>query len=84
MRRSGRGYVWDVADELLWWGGYGADREPASAPAPSMAEALPARPAAPAPKQPPQPLVRESPKIGRNDPCPCGSGRKYKKCHGAG
>jgi preprotein translocase subunit SecA len=26
---------------------------------------------------------REEPKIGRNDPCPCGSGRKYKKCHGA-
>jgi hypothetical protein len=25
-------------------------------------------------------FVRESPKIGRNDPCPCGSGRKYKKC----
>jgi uncharacterized protein YchJ len=22
--------------------------------------------------------------VGRNDPCPCGSGRKYKKCHGAG
>jgi hypothetical protein len=22
-------------------------------------------------------------KVGRNDPCPCGSGRKYKKCHGA-
>jgi preprotein translocase subunit SecA len=22
--------------------------------------------------------------IGRNDPCPCGSGKKYKKCHGAG
>lgn len=29
-------------------------------------------------------LVREGPKIGRNDPCPCGSGRKYKHCHGAG
>lgn len=28
-------------------------------------------------------VVRESPKIGRNDPCPCGSGKKYKKCHGA-
>jgi len=26
---------------------------------------------------------RPSAKIGRNDPCPCGSGRKYKKCHGA-
>jgi preprotein translocase subunit SecA len=22
-------------------------------------------------------------KVGRNDPCPCGSGKKYKKCHGA-
>ena len=22
------------------------------------------------------------PKVGRNDPCPCGSGRKYKRCHG--
>jgi preprotein translocase subunit SecA len=28
-------------------------------------------------------IVREAPKIGRNDPCPCGSGKKYKKCHGA-
>ena len=27
---------------------------------------------------------RDSPKVGRNDPCPCGSGRKYKQCHGAG
>lgn len=27
---------------------------------------------------------REAPKVGRNDPCPCGSGRKYKQCHGAG
>ena len=27
---------------------------------------------------------REEPKVGRNDPCPCGSGRKYKKCHGTG
>jgi preprotein translocase subunit SecA len=27
---------------------------------------------------------RPSGKVGRNDPCPCGSGRKYKKCHGAG
>ncbi len=28
-------------------------------------------------------IVRKSPKIGRNDPCPCGSGKKYKKCCGA-
>lgn len=29
-----------------------------------------------------EPFRRPSPKIGRNDPCPCGSGKKYKKCHG--
>jgi len=28
------------------------------------------------------PLQRDEPKIGRNDPCPCGSGKKYKHCHG--
>ena len=27
--------------------------------------------------------VRDTPKVGRNDPCPCGSGKKYKACHGA-
>jgi hypothetical protein len=32
---------------------------------------------------PPQPTaVRSQPKVGRNEPCPCGSGRKYKHCHG--
>jgi len=31
----------------------------------------------------PAPTIRrEAPKVGRNDPCPCGSGRKYKQCHG--
>jgi preprotein translocase subunit SecA len=34
------------------------------------------------------PLGRQAaatvPEVGRNDPCPCGSGKKYKKCHGAG
>ena len=29
------------------------------------------------------PATREAPKVGRNDPCPCGSGRKFKLCHGA-
>lgn len=32
----------------------------------------------------PETVQRESPKIGRNDPCTCGSGKKYKKCCGAG
>ena len=30
-----------------------------------------------------QQVVRSAAKVGRNDPCPCGSGKKYKKCHGA-
>jgi preprotein translocase subunit SecA len=29
-----------------------------------------------------KPVVRQQPKIGRNEPCPCGSGKKYKHCHG--
>ena len=34
-------------------------------------------------KPKPATVVRAMPKVGRNDPCPCGSGKKYKKCHGA-
>jgi len=30
-----------------------------------------------------QTVRRDGKKVGRNDPCPCGSGKKYKKCHGA-
>jgi SEC-C motif domain protein len=33
--------------------------------------------------QPQAPIKRAEPKVGRNDPCPCGSGKKYKKCCGA-
>ncbi|MFN7593460.1 MAG: SEC-C metal-binding domain-containing protein, partial [Bacteroidota bacterium] len=33
-------------------------------------------------EQKPLEPVRVGPKIGRNDPCPCGSGKKYKQCHG--
>jgi preprotein translocase subunit SecA len=38
--------------------------------------------AGPAQAEAPKP-VRSGAKVGRNDPCPCGSGKKYKKCHGA-
>lgn len=36
-----------------------------------------------APREVLQPIVRSQPKVGRNDLCPCGSGKKYKNCHGA-
>ena len=32
--------------------------------------------------EPHAPFVREGRKVGRNEPCPCGSGKKYKHCHG--
>ncbi|GHH55205.1 preprotein translocase subunit SecA [[Pseudomonas] boreopolis] len=51
-------------------GGYGADEE--------AAEVAGRGPGASAVAQ----VVREAPKVGRNDPCPCGSGKKYKHCHG--
>lgn len=37
----------------------------------------------PPPPPGPEPIVRDTPKVGRNDPCPCGSGKKAKKCCGA-
>jgi preprotein translocase subunit SecA len=40
-------------------------------------------PAGPPQSAKPQTVIRQGEKVGRNDPCPCGSGKKYKKCHGA-
>ncbi len=54
----------------------------AQRPAPAGTQQLPPPPGPPRP-QPTQP-VRVEKKVGRNDPCPCGSGKKYKNCHGAG
>jgi len=45
--------------------------------------APPPRPGASPPGAKQAPVVSTEPKVGRNDPCPCGSGKKYKKCHGA-
>ncbi len=58
-------------------------------PAAPAAEAAPPRPvqrmrAVNRPPPPPKPVTfaRTEPKVGRNEPCPCGSGKKYKQCHG--
>jgi preprotein translocase subunit SecA len=67
---------------------------PSDLPAPGPQAAAPqSAPAAPNGNPPPPPadeiqlprvtIRRELPKVGRNDPCPCGSGKKYKHCHGA-
>jgi preprotein translocase subunit SecA len=58
----------------------------------AAAPTTPAPPRSSAMQQPPRvggddakvsTVRRDEPKVGRNDPCPCGSGKKYKKCHGA-
>lgn len=54
----------------------GLNRAAANAAAQSVGAPLPVE------EEPPVPVHHEGPKVGRNDPCPCGSGKKYKKCHG--
>jgi preprotein translocase subunit SecA len=61
------------------WGSGGAAAAPQSAPAPGPQQSR-APAGAPGPRPAAQPM-RAMPRVGRNDPCPCGSGKKYKKCH---
>jgi preprotein translocase subunit SecA len=58
-----------------------AATQPAEAPVAPRADAPP--PAETEVTLPTITIRRETPKVGRNDPCPCGSGKKYKNCHGA-
>jgi preprotein translocase subunit SecA len=48
----------------------------------AQASAMDGAESVPQEEQAAQPFVREGVKVGRNDPCPCGSGKKYKQCHG--
>ena len=68
-------------------GGEPSQPQPGTTPPPAAARpgalgAPPPLPAAP-PAENSAPFVRGEPKVGRNEPCPCGSGKKYKHCHGA-
>jgi hypothetical protein len=76
-RRHFAGLIRPVEESVAWMEAF--------APTRPVKESVPAEP----PLSPAawdgnalRPLRREAPKIGRNDPCPCGSGRKYKKCCG--
>jgi hypothetical protein len=70
------GLIDDVVEEMQWWACF----EP---PIPSRRR-FKAEIRLPAGRHHPGAFVRTGPKIGRNAPCPCGSGKKYKKCCGAG
>jgi preprotein translocase subunit SecA len=56
--------------------------EPPPAPEPRPMSAPPDPRMRPPPPEPVSQYVRDAPKVGRNDPCPCGSGKKFKQCHG--
>jgi len=62
---------------------FGAIRSGGSGGGGATAVAEPPRPARTGGDDAIRTVKREEPKVGRNDPCPCGSGKKYKKCHGA-
>jgi preprotein translocase subunit SecA len=60
------------AEAEAFGGSVAAPPEESAAPTPQARPVQAATPAQPA---------RTGPRVGRNDPCPCGSGKKYKKCH---
>jgi len=82
-RRDRYYVITDAINEMEWWASFHPeDSRPKKLPQ-AQVPLPPPPPPAPANYVPPQPFIRQ-PKIGRNDPCPCGSGKKYKKCCGKG
>ena len=84
--RDRRHLITDAIAEMEWWASF----HPEDSWPKKLAKLQAPLPPPPTPTPPPpseyvapQPVVRP-PKIGRNDPCPCGSGKKYKKCCGKG
>ncbi len=76
--------AWEAVRHWHFFGGVFPGRK-ARASRRSVAESRPDAPqTSPVPEwMEPHPYRREEPKVGRNDPCPCGSGKKFKKCCGA-
>jgi hypothetical protein len=67
--------VTDTVKEMHWWHGFEENKAKEKLPLPTSSAfdwGFKAQP----------PIRRDGPKVGRNDPCPCGSGKKYKKCCG--
>ncbi len=71
----------DTIEELERWASFREPPPVASPPKPRGKPVIPRGISPPGP--PPEPKTRSSPRVGRNQPCPCGSGKKFKKCCGA-
>ena len=73
----------DPAAEAAASSVFGAPRSPApNTAAPARSSATQQPPRVGGDDAPVKTVRRDEPKVGRNDPFPCGSGKKYKKCHG--
>jgi hypothetical protein len=72
LRRSRYSLLSDVHKEMSWWASFRENQRP-----PVRDDLF-----LPAEYEVVDPIHRTEPKVGRNDPCPCGSGKKYKKCCG--
>ena len=81
-----RRLVSDTVAEMEWWDCFQDHSQDRAESTPKASANLSAALSAnfrPNPPAPPPQIKRAAPKIGRNEPCPCGSGKKYKKCCGA-
>lgn len=85
MEDNSQQLITDVIGELEWWACFNAapqhsrqGKKRRKRKKKSISQLLKKKPVKAI-----QPQIRHSKKIGRNDPCPCGSGKKYKKCCGA-
>ena len=85
LRRQRFHLITDVVKEMEWWACFKKQPRPKGSRAPSSPplSSWPAPPVSASDSPGPQiPIRRAQPKVGRNDPCPCGSGKKYKRCCG--
>jgi uncharacterized protein YecA (UPF0149 family) len=79
--RDGDNLITDAIGDMQGWACFHPDESgPPEPPEVEVPVPLP-QPPEPIECVPPKPFIR-GPKIGRNEPCPCGSGKKYKKCCG--
>jgi hypothetical protein len=72
-KANGRGLINDVTKEMGWWACFRSEKTSRRKPNDEHLQAK---------TNTPETAVRSYQKIGRNDPCPCGSGKKFKKCCG--
>jgi hypothetical protein len=81
-RREGHTLITNAIGDMEGWACFHPDESGPTKPPEVQVPLPPPPPSAPTNYVAPKPFIRDQPKVGRNDPCPCGSGKKHKKCCG--